>query len=308
MTSAPDRNARAEPHGRRHAARDALSLVSARRREWSPPARPGPVTLEEPLFPGGDSNQSFLVHNGCARLVLRLDGIDPARNLIDRAAEFHLQAAAAGAGLAPRPRFCDADAGVFLVDYLPPDASPGAASAADLAGLLRAIHQLDADAPRLCLGTRVAHYAALTRSFSDSAVCRVLAHLSAPLARACHALDADTGATVICHNDLTPANRLYHNGRLYALDWEYAASGSRWFDIAVAAGGPAPSPRLLENYLQRAASAEERAQMARAGLVARYLELLWLACNTAIAPWDLLSGLDDLAARSDPVATAGHAS
>lgn len=263
--------------------------------------------LEEPLIPGGDSNQSFLVQNGTERLVLRIDGIDPARNLIDRATEFHLHAAAAGTGLAPQPRFCDADAGVLLVDYLPPDASPGAASAADLAGLLCAIHRLDADAPRLCLGARVAHYEALTRSFSDSAVCEVLTHLSEPLARACHALDTDTDAAVICHNDLTPANRLYHNGRLYALDWEYAASGSRWFDIAVAAGGPAHSLRLLETYLRRPASAEERAQMARAGLIARYLELLWLACNTPIAPRDLLCGLDDLAARSGPVATVDHA-
>ncbi|MEQ8516978.1 MAG: phosphotransferase, partial [Chromatocurvus sp.] len=216
-------------------------------------------------------------------------------------------ALAAAAGLAPQPRFFDPDAGVLLVDYLPPDAAPEAASAEDVGGLLRAVHRLDADAPRLSLDACITHYAALLQAFCDDAARDCLASLSDPLARACRALDTDTEAAVVCHNDLTPGNRLYHRGRLYALDWEYAACGSRWFDLAVAADKRLDAVKLLEAYLQRPPSAPERAQIVRARLIARYLELLWLACNTDIEAREVLSGLRALTARVDSLAAVDHA-
>ena len=98
----------------------ALALINSHTSEWVPDASGDrPAKLIRPLLPAGTSNHSFLVQAGAEYLVLRIDGIDPARNAIDRQTEFDLQSAAAAAGLAPRPRFCDARSGVLLVDYLP---------------------------------------------------------------------------------------------------------------------------------------------------------------------------------------------
>ncbi|MEQ8516777.1 MAG: hypothetical protein RIC38_14325, partial [Chromatocurvus sp.] len=109
MRVAPDSGS--PPHLRRHRypVRDALSLINDRRGEWSP-AGAGPATLVAPLLPGGTSNQSFLVRAGNDLLVLRLDGIDPVRNGIDRGTEFRLQALAGSAGLGPQQLFFDPDA------------------------------------------------------------------------------------------------------------------------------------------------------------------------------------------------------
>lgn len=302
MTTAPE-SATSRSAGRLEAAlQQGLRLVNHRRRDWSAAPGAGLVTLGGPLSPGTTSNHSFRVHAGDDTLVLRIDGVDPARNAIDRDAEFRLHAAAAAAGLAPAPRFHDADAGVLLVDYLTPDSLPPASHAADVAQLLRAIHSLQvADAPRLSLTARVAHYDALLRPRCSAATAILMQEIAYPLNQACQALDADAAGGVICHNDLTPANRLYHRGRLYALDWEYAACGSRWFDLAVASEGPLAAPVLLQAYLQRSANAVEWA-LFRDGLrVARYLELLWLACNVALDEPRLQDGLRDLSGHlADP--------
>lgn len=299
MASASNSDTPPDRHRQYSSLEDALALVNAHRRAWSPAADPGPVALATPLLPGGTSNRSFLVHAGSATWVLRLDGIDPERNGIDRDTEFRLQAAAADAGLAPRPRFCDAAAGVLLVDYLAPDSGPAGDNTAEVARLLRAVHQLAVAAPRLYLEDRVAHYEALVRTTCGKAVGNRLASLSPALRGACRRLDGDSEPAVVCHNDLTPANRLSHRGTLYALDWEYAACGSRWFDLAVAAAGRVEARALLDAYLQRPATAPELAMFARARLVASYVELLWLACNTDGAMRRLSVGLRALQARLD---------
>ncbi|TCO76173.1 phosphotransferase [Chromatocurvus halotolerans] len=302
MTTAPKPASSRSAVRLQAALQDSLRLVNKRRGDWSPAPGAGPVTLGGPLSPGGTSNHSFRVHAGDETLVLRIDGVNPARNAIHRDTEFRLHAAAAAAGLAPAPRFHDADAGVLLVDYLEPDSLPPLSQPADVAQLLRAIHSLQvADAPRLSLTARVAHYEALLRPRCGAATGILMQVIAPPLRQACQALDADAAAGVICHNDLTPANRLYHRGRLYALDWEYAACGSCWFDLAVASEGPFAATALLQAYLQRPVSVAESALFRDARRVARYLELLWFACNAAIDEPQLQDGLRDLSARlADP--------
>ena len=295
MRSASD-HAAARPQRVPRGVDEALALIAEHGQEWTPPASVEGVRLVMPLLPGGTSNHSFLVYNGDDPLVLRLDGIDPGHNGINREAEFRIQAAAATAGLAPRPRFCAAGKGILLVDYLAPDVEPRATRAADIADMLRAIHGLHIAAPRLFFAARARHYYDFVWSFCDADSRLLLARLAGPLQRACHALDSDTHAAVVCHNDLTSANRLYHRGALYALDWEYAARGSRWFDLAVAAEA-AGVDSVLETYLQRKPRAQERALMASAGDVAAYLDLLWRACNTDFAGRELQDALRSLNRR-----------
>lgn len=273
----------------------ALDRINAYRRESSATTDACPVTLGEPLLPAGSSNHSVLVHAGSKTLVLRLDGIDPARNGIHRDTEYRLQSAAAAAGLAPTPRFVDFAAGVLLVDYLAPDPAPMAHSLLDVATLLRGIHALRVDdAPRLSLASRVLHYETGLHRRCSRPVAQLLQTLSRRLRGACEAIDADAANGVICHNDLSQANRVCHRGRLYALDWEYAACGSRWFDLAIACEEATAAPTLLRAYLQRAANAREIALFLDSRRVARYLELLWLACNTDLPERELQDRLRNL--------------
>ncbi len=84
---------------------------------------------------------------------------------------------------------------------------------------------------------------------------------------------------MLCHNDLLRANRIYSAGRLWALDWEYCAMASPWYDIAVVINGDSLSApdadALLNAYLGRAPHAEERDTLHQYGCIYRYLELLW---------------------------------
>jgi len=297
MTPAPDPADSPGSLSIQTALRKGLALINQHRKDWS--AGAGEVTLAGPLSPGGTSNHSFLVYAGAETLVLRLDGVDPARNAIHRDTEFQVHAAAAAADLAPTPHFHDADAGVLLVDYIAPDPLPDVVKdpASDVADLLRAIHALRVDdAPRLSLAARIVHYETQVRRRCRPASADLMQIIAPPIMRACQALDADAADGVICHNDLTPANRLYHGGRLYALDWEYAACGSRWFDLAVACDRQITAPALLAAYLQRSPTARESALFADSQRVAHYLELLWLACNTRFTEQQLHDGLCDLRA------------
>lgn len=281
------------------ALREALALITARRRDWSPPGADCAIEVQCDLA-GGSSNRSYLLRAGVERLVLRLDGIEPAHNGIDRETEFRLQRGAAAAGLAPQPRFVDCRAGVFLSDYLAPDAGQPQDSVAETLALLRAIHGLAIEAPRLRLRQRVSHYARQLQSRGNAELADLLSALSPSLERLCGALDCDQDDAVLCHNDLTAANRLWHDGRLYALDWEYAARGSRWFDLAVAMDRRGDAAQYLCNYLQRAPTTGEATRFAGARRVARYLEILWLGCNRKCTPGALITNLRDLQSWPEP--------
>jgi thiamine kinase-like enzyme len=253
----------------------------------------GPAPAEAPvclgrLQPGGLSNDNFLLSAGDEALVLRLDGIDPAVNSLDRRAEQRILGVAAGAGIAPTPRFAAPEAGILVTRYLSPDPEAHGASARDLAALLRNIHALDAPAPALELAPRLERYrASVTAASASHELLRPA--LTREMQATAEALDALPGNAVLCHNDLSPGNLLTHKGRLIALDWEYAARGSRWLDIATAARQWAPADdaageNLLEQYLQRPARQAERECFLRAGALAAYLESLWLAANGREGP------------------------
>jgi thiamine kinase-like enzyme len=83
----------------------------------------------------------------------------------------------------------------------------------------------------------------------------------------------------LCHNDLLAANRLRSGGVLWALDWEYCAMGSPWYDLAVTQCGDSlgevETDELLRSYLGRSPQSDELERLRDYGRVYRYLELLW---------------------------------
>jgi len=230
-------------------------------------------------LPGGESNESWLVAWGDTRLVLRLDGLDPATPGLDRVEEVALQGAAAAAGLAPQPRFGGAD---FLVsDYVGDHVSecagddpaedgegPDPADAEARARLLRAIHALKVPARRLAPAAYLEACEARAGAVPTALPARAREH--------CAALAIPGDAPVLCHNDLTAANCLRHRGRLLAIDWEYAALGNRWLDRARATGDSAAA---VEAYLQRPPTRAERTALAAARALLPYLDALWYALH-----------------------------
>lgn len=273
------------------------------------PALSAPPRVLRPLG-SGLSNHSFLLEAQGRQFVLRLDGLNPRDHGLNRQTEWRVLRNARAAGLAPAPRYCNPELGALVCDYLPP-APRAAEDIPALAALLRAIHALPAIHARLDLAERSRRYEH-TLQASPNSCWRELAPLAQPAARVLQRASALAGPLVLCHNDLLRSNRLYSGGRLWAVDWEYAAMGSAWFDLAgILAGDEWPEPAgraLLHAYLGQAPQPQQLQALALFDAAYRYLELLWYAQPTHSADTDfwprklalLQQRLQDLGAQ-DPV-------
>ncbi|HEY7774971.1 MAG TPA: phosphotransferase [Kineobactrum sp.] len=260
-------------------------------RQWE--LQPTPATAPVLVKPLGQglSNYSFLVVADQQHLVLRLDGASPVTNGLSRQAEWRVLQHAHAAGIAPLPRYCNPELGVLVCDHLPPQLKT-TQSLAELGALLRSIHSLPAIHLRLDLGERCRRYEHALQGQASS-YRAAIAPLAPALGQLLPAAEALAGPVVLCHNDLLRANRLYSDNRLWAVDWEYAAMGSAWFDLAAIIAGDEWQARagtqLLGHYLQRAPLPDEVQALAVYDCVYRYLELLWHALypDTLPAPhWE----------------------
>jgi thiamine kinase len=256
------------------------------------------------LAPGA-SNHSVLVECG-AHYVVRIDGLSPAANGLNRQVEWRTLQAAHSKGLAPCPRYFNPDLGSLVCDYLPPDAEQ-TEDAAAVGRLLRAIHALPPRHHRLDLAERILRYEKQLEH-RGVALDDALRNCHAPVVRLLQEISLQPGATALCHIDLLRANRLYSGGRLWALDWEYCAMASPWYDIAVVVHGDALTDAqadvLLQAYLERPPTEQERELLYRYGCVYRYLELIWyLALEAPVLTQDEVeartSALMKLLARRD---------
>jgi len=253
-----------------------LEQTLAQWRHWrcDPPLDSAPETIR--LLGRGVSNFSILV-GASKRFVVRIDGINPATNGLNRQAEWRALQAASAAGLAPAPRYFNPDLTSLVCDYLVPDENrepdPG-----DVATLLREIHRLPARHSRLDLAERILRYEKQLEH-AGQALPPVMVRGRAQLQQMLHDINRRAPAAVLCHNDLLQANRIYSGGRLWAIDWEYCAMGSPWYDLAVIIVGdsldPARASSLLEAYLGTPASAEHWSDLRQYACIYRYLELLW---------------------------------
>ncbi|QFU77234.1 hypothetical protein EY643_17090 [Halioglobus maricola] len=260
-----------------HAIQLKLEQALGQWRQWQcEPALDGAPLIER-ILAGGHSNWSVLVGTMGRQFVVRVDGVNPAANGINRQHEWTILQSAAEAALAPVPRYFNPDLGVLVCDYLPPEPEQRVDLQA-LACLLREIHRLPVRHHRLDLAARLASYDKQIQRENLQAWVLLQPHREA-VARQFQVCAAEEGPSVLCHNDLLQANRLYSGGTLYALDWEYAANASPWHELAVVVHGDdltePQATEVLQYYLQRDATAEEWLRLQRHGYVYRYLELAW---------------------------------
>ena len=253
-----------------------LEQTLAQWRQWhvNPPLPHAPTVVSR--LSAGLSNFSLLVEAG-RQFVVRIDGINPSAHGLNRQGEWRSLSAAHNAGLAPRPCYFNPELGSLVCDYLTPDGQQPV-DVKDIAKLLHDIHQLPARHHRLDLAERILSYEKRlahrhpTRTTELVAYARVVSEILV-------SISTDQQPLVLCHNDLLRANRLYSAGKLYALDWEYSAMASPWYDLAVVVAGdnlgPNDTDKLLQAYTGRQRTASEQQLIAQYGCVYRYLELLW---------------------------------
>ena len=225
---------------------------------------------------GGISNFTILVGSG-PQFVVRIDGVDPVASGLHRQLEWRVLQSASEAGMAPTPRYFNPELGSLVCDYLPPDTvqdhTPG-----DIGKLLARIHDLPPVHHRLDLGDRIVRLERL-RANRDIGGPQILVRLRGEVIRLLDELVSLDDTVRLCHNDLLAANRLRSGGELWALDWEYCAMGSPWYDLAVTACGDdldeSGVQALLGSYLGCEARENELQLFEDYCRVYRYVELLW---------------------------------
>lgn len=178
----------------------------------------------------GPVNRSWLLATDDSQLVLRVDGSLAGQLGLDRRGELAVLNAVSAAGIGPEPIWADPERGWLVTRYLPGrawenDHLKDPTRLERLAGVLKLLHALPPAGPAFEPGRIARVYAA---QIGTEAAGRLAEETEA---RA-QVLYADTGPGVMCHNDLVNAN-IIESEPLRFIDWEYAAVGDPYFDLAV---------------------------------------------------------------------------
>ncbi|WP_308364836.1 MULTISPECIES: choline kinase family protein [unclassified Microbulbifer] len=244
---------------------------------WST-AKPSVV---KPLT-GGLTNQSFLIIAGNDRLVLRKNSAISEALDLNRSAEAAALRHAYKAGLCAPVIYCDPGHQYLVTRYI--EGEPWCAGGADalkqLAQLVRSIHALPAIDTQLEIDDKVASY---WRSIDDGAdFYTALRALNPKLQRHIAIAKSLNDGVCLCHNDLLMANLIaVDNGNLYAIDWEYAAMGDPFYELAVIVEEYRLEKRqqqwLLAEYLNRPATQIDWQRLDHWRVIYGYLSVLWYA-------------------------------
>ena len=247
-------------------------------RAWNcQPKLKGPPSVLHVLT-GGLSNYTALV-SGERKYVVRIDGRQVRANHLSRTAEWRVLHSAHESRIAPCPRYYNPDLGAMVCDYHEPVVENGPAIT-KTATLLRDIHALPPVHYKLDLQERIGAY---EHQLGDQKIGQASETLRQHAFSALELLSQAPENVVLCHNDLLANNRLNTAFGLLAIDWEYCAMGSPWFDLAVVVIGDemseAQREALVLAYLERPATTAERLMLEQYCEVYRYLEQLWCLAN-----------------------------
>ena len=248
---------------------------------WTPAHSGGAHPLLEAVFSAGHTNRNFLVRIGPERLVVRIPDVKPGRFGIDRVLEARVLTAVSDLGIAPDILLCEPDTGILVSRYVSSRPLRVDGIRADqridrVAEAMSALHRLTIDAPIVSLLDRVRYYADQIPRSDKATRKRARGWLDACR----HALEAyhfSRGTACLCHHDLVAANVLDTDRGPIFIDWEYAALGDPFFDLATLAEehnfGRLDRERLLLSYGEPWPEAHERLRLAR--IMHRLLSVLW---------------------------------
>ena len=249
-------------------------------RHWQLDGETG-VPEVEAVFSAGHSNRNFLVRQGALRFVVRLPEGDGRRLGIDREVERQVLERAESIGLGAPVLFCDPRRGTLVTSWLESRPLRVEGVAADLmidrlAAALRKLHAQKLDVPVLNIVDRIRSYARDVQSDDSRNWPRARRWLSGTR-QVLEQYRFARWRDVLCHNDLVAQNILDVDGRIHFIDWEYAARGDPYFDLATLAEDNGferlDRSRLLLAYGEFGEAASER--LYRGRVLYRLLSVLW---------------------------------
>lgn len=246
---------------------------------------------------GGITNRNFWVTFAGSDYVVRLPGKDTNLLGIDREAERLANRHAASLGLAPEVAATLHKPACLVTRFVAghemtplqlrrPDA------VAQVARSLRAFHESGLELPTDFQVLDIARdYAEVVRDRSQEpppAFDEARAHAREVV----QAVREDPDhRPVPCHNDLLPANFLCgEDGRITIVDWEYAGTGDRFFDLGNLAVNnefeDEHEERLLEAYFAEPATARRRASLKLFRFMSDFREAMWGMVQSSVSDLD----------------------
>jgi thiamine kinase-like enzyme len=259
-----------------HTAADTLPLdqVLTSSTAWSAQ----PVDKVQPLQ-GGRSQSVFLLQHANEFYVLKLKTATTAALNLNVRHEASAQRNAAAADLAPALVYVDPALRYTVSRYINgqtwTEARPGADRVRAVADLLKAIHTLRPGPAQLNLQQSCEQYFTqlLLNQVAQNAIL-VAAELRLLMREIFDRLEQDP-RRCFCHNDLVASNILLSNdGRVRALDWEYAATCSPYFDLATVVNELEFASNERQQLLRHYGVSDERLLEDYCN-VQRYITLLW---------------------------------
>lgn len=238
-------------------------------------------TVVKPLT-GGLTNRSFLIEADSELLVLRRNSAISEALDLNREAEAAALRHADQAGLCAPVIYCDPNHQYLVTRYIQGQSRrvTEAESLKQLAQLLRRIHALPAIDAHLDVEDKIANY---WRSIDEHAdFYQELRALDQKLRRHIAIAQALNDGICLCHNDLLMANLITAgDGKLYAIDWEYAAMGDPFYELAVIVEEygleKLQQQLLLSEYLDRPTTQTDWQRLDHWRVIYGYLSLLWYA-------------------------------
>jgi thiamine kinase-like enzyme len=257
-------------------------------------AQLGAAEGEPTVLGGGITNHNFRARFGGREVVVRLPGNDTELLGSDRSGEREANSLAAAAGVAPEVVAACDDPVVLVTAFIegPTMEAAGLREPATLAATgqaLRTIHGCGRIGASFDAFRLVEDYAAATRSRGGEVPAAYeRAHAVAARIEAAPALSG--GATVLCHDDLLPANFIASPDGIRIVDWEYAGMGNPWFDLGNFAVnnelGPAEEETFLSAYLGAPPFPADLAALRLMRLMSDFREAMWGVVQTAISDLD----------------------
>jgi thiamine kinase len=220
----------------------AEELSPARARELIPPQALAPVpgysaAARVTALAGGAINKTFCVETPEGRFILRLHDAAGIALGAHHLREARLQSAAAAVGIAPRVVHVDPSQRFMISEYLDgrvwtPADFTDVDSLRRLGGTLRRLHEIKPPIPApFDLGALLSGFSErIVRA--DPAARAAMTQLMQRARVSLRECGTDARTPALFHSDLHHSNILEAGGRLFLIDWEYAAVGDPLNDLA----------------------------------------------------------------------------
>ena len=263
---------------------DRLSEALRHWQFWDLPSPLGEAPRLGPELAEGSGHSVYQIECGVP-LVGRIKKFSGSSHTTPFRQEFDIWSLASRWRLAPGIVYADAEMEVVICHRANPLNQPVRGHA--LGALCRDIHRLAPVSYSLSLRSDINRYIELLPIAQSDAWRAAMIH--ADCSALLSALESDE--QFLCHNDLTADNLMQSADQLIAIDWEYSAMGSRYFDVAIA--GEHLLPQEWDQMIQTVfAGAADTFLIGAGKRIASLVTALWqtlFAPNSAPQPVDWLA-------------------